>query len=927
MRKTSRYLFAFALLLVLAIPASAVDDVKETILPNGLRVVTKEVHAAPVVTVQVWYHVGSRSERPGITGISHLVEHMLFKGSKAFPKGQAATLLRRKGGIQNGATSIDYTNFWELASSQHLEFAIKVEADRMANSLIDPNELKAERVVVRSELEGRENSPGTLLWQEVTAAAFKAHPYQWPIIGWRSDVEGATRDDLYRYYKTYYHPNNSTLVIVGDFETSNALALAKKYFGGIPKGSAIPVVRTVEPPQEGQRRVRFERQGTIARVMIGYHIPAITSKDTYPLDALANIMSAGKSSRLEQALVEKGIATDIGAGAMSSRDPNLFYLIAVGQNGITPEKLEKALLEQVEILKSTPVSDEELMRAKNQLEASFIFQKDSVTDQAEGLGYYDTVANWRLMYDYVPKIKAVTKEDIQRVARGYLTEKNSTVGWFVPTAATSPAGTEVSENALHDAEFAAPAGYSQVSGLKSRNTNAGRMSVSGKGFPETTLATTTTTSPKPLSPKKVDSARVKPFRTALPNGITVIVQENHSNPTIAIEGNLKAGGYFDPDGKKGLAKITAAMLKRGTKSRTSLKIAEELDFVGASASVTAATEGAWFSSRAISRDFRLVTDVLSDMLRNPTFPEDELEKLRSETLSGLKLDDESPDNRANRKFTSVVFPPGHPYHTQTVDEDERDLKSIKRQNVVDFYQRYYAPDTMVIVIVGDVKPQAAVETVKEFLGAWQAKKNTPTMEISTQPVQAQPVREIISMMDKSQVDIILGHAGMIPRKSPDFYSFNIANRILGQSIWSSRLGKTIREKMGLAYDIYSAFDATLGAGPWYVQLGTNPANADKAIASMKTEIVKLRDKGVTKEEFSEAIEYTIGVFPIVLEKNDGIARTLLNAEIYGLGMNYIQDYAKIYRSVTIEQVNAAAKKYLRPEHGTLVIAGPYKEGK
>ena len=903
------------LVAILASPVFSADAVKETILPNGLRILTKEVHAAPVVTAQVWYRVGSRNEHAGITGYSHLLEHMVFKGTKTYKKGEVTKMIRKMGGIDNAGTWTDFTYFWQLLSSDHLEFALKTQADSMANSLIDAKELKAEMVVVRSELEGRESSPDSLLWEDTTAATFKAHPYQWPVIGWRSDVEGVNRDILYQYYRTYYHPNNATLVIVGDFDTAQAIALARKYFSGIPKGSAPPPVRTVEPQQFGERRIKLEKQGSAERVMIGYHVPGIKSADTFPLIVLDQLLSGGKSSRLYQALVEQQLATEAWSSISPRIDPSAFFLGGTARVGVTAQQIEKALLQQAEDAKTKPISDEEMARAKNQLEASFIFSKDSVSDQAEQLGYYATVADWRIVDQYVAKVKAVTKEQVQDVAQKYLTEMNRTVGWFIPTA-------ELDRGQSGPPPTATSAAPGTVGSL--RPDIAAYRAPGRRGRDED--APLTATAPKPKAVAGRASTKAKPFRAVLPNGVVVIIQENHSNQTVAIRGNLKAGGVFDPKGKNGLASITASMLSRGTATRTALQLAAEAESVGASVSVAGGTESASFSGSALSKDFTKITELLADILRNPSFPQEQLEKLRGQSLSGLEQEKESPDSRAQRMFYSLVFPQGHPYHQQTVDADAQDVKSITRQDVLDFYGKYYGPDTAVIVIVGDVSRDAALGAVKEYFGSWTARGQAQKVEIPDAPLQAKAIKEVIPMPDKSEVSVTFGHAGMLARSNPDFYAANVMNQVLGGGgALSSRLGNIIRENMGLVYDVYSTFEPTLGEGPWYVALGTNPMNADKAVTAMKSEIAKMRDKGATATEANDAIGFITGFFPIRLETNGGVAQTLLNSEFYGLGMDYIRNYSKLYHAVTLKQVNAAAKKYLHPDRATLVISGAVKQ--
>lgn len=924
--------FAFFILIVLTLAISAtwaqqISNVKEVKLANGLTVLLKENHAAPVFTAQIWFKVGSRNEHTGITGISHMLEHMLFNSSKNYKKGEITRIIRERGGIENAATWTDFTYYWQLLSSEHLELSLKTLAERVGNALLLEDEFQKERTVVLSELEGKQNDPDWLLYESLWATAFMAHPYQWPTIGWQSDVQNIDISQLRTYYKTYYHPNNATLVLVGDFNTDNALQLVKKYFGGKPAGKLPRPVYTTEPPQRGRRTVEVRREGNAERVELGYHIPSLTDEDTYPLMVLDQVMSGGKSSRLYQALVETQLATSAWSNAGSRRDPALFMFGATARQGVTAEALEKAILEQIEKIKAAPPTAEEMQAAKNQLEAYFVFQNDSVSDQGEQLGYYNTLATWQYGENIIPKIKAVTPEQVQAVAQKYFTDDNLTVGRFIPVnqarqQATNGAGP------LHTAksrEQKTGSSESLFLGNAPKTSYLGQSNLSTelKRVPRQVGASAASATSKSQS-----STLIRPHREVLPNGITVIVHENHSNPTVAIAGNLKAGSYFDPPGKKGVASLTANMLSRGTNKRTALEIAREIDFVGATIGTSAGVESADFNARALKKDLPLVMDILSDELRNANFPQDQFERAKGEMLSNLEQSKELPEARAFRAFYNSVFPAGHPYHELTFEQAQAELQAITRDDLVSFHKKYYRPDTMIIVIAGDVTAAEAIDLVKRYFGDWQASGPKPEINIPNIEPQKEPVRIVIPMADKSEVNVVFGHALGVRRSDPDFYAVRIMNQILGGAgALASLLGEDIRERQGLAYDVYSTFDATLGAGPWYAALGTNPKNADKAIESLKRDIQEFKTKGATKRQYEQAREFIIGVFPIALETNAGIARMLLNAEFYGLGMDYLANYAKIYRSVTLEQVNAAARKYLHPEAATLVIAGPYQESK
>ena len=904
------------LILILQAPIFA-SQVRETILPNGLKVLTKEVHVAPVVTFHVWYKVGSRNETFGKTGMSHLLEHMQFKGTKTLKRGEIDRLINANGGLNNAATWKDWTYYWETLASDKLGLAMKIESDRMVNSLLDPKEFNSEKTVVLSELEGNENDPDRLMTYELYALAFKAHPYHWPTIGWRKDVETITRDQLYKHYNTYYQPNNAVIVIVGDFDTQKALAIVKKYFGAIPKGPEPPKVTEVEPAQVGERTAVIREAGASYRVNIGYHIPAIGNPDIYALDILDKIMDSGASSRLYKALIDKQLAVSASAYGITNKNPDLFIMEAIARDGVKIEDVKSALLAEVERLKTEQVSDQELQKALNQLEADFVYANDSVTDQAEQLGYYEAIHSWRFLDKYLENARKVTKADLQKVAQKYFTDKNMSVVTFIPEVNGEQSTVNSQQSTVN----------SQQSTVNSERYAAYRpadsMGVSQPPIPNPQSAFAK------ASADKSEIRNVKPSRFALDNGMVVIIYENRSNPTVAFTGGLNAGGMLDPEGKKGLAAMTADLLQKGTSKRTADQIAQEKDFVGMSIGTGADTDSAAFSGRALSKNLDLMLELLSDSLRNPTFPQDEFDKLKVRRLSGIKQEQDDPDSLAFRAFAGKVFPAGHPYHSLTVEEDLANTSAITSDDVVSFYKSHYGPETAVLALVGDVDAQEALAKIKAHFGDWQKIGAPPRQPIPDVPRQTTVEKQVIPMPDKSQDSVILGYAGGLKRTDPDFYAATIMNYVLGGGgALGSQLGNVIRDDMGLVYTVYSTFDAGLGAGAWYAYLGTNPENVDKATKVLVDQMKLMRDKGADKQKVQEAIDFLTGSFPARrLVDNGSIAQTLYGAEVYGLGMDYIQKYSSLYRAVTPEKVNAMAKKYLHPEAYTLVIAGPYQETK
>ena len=867
--------------------ASLTAGVRETRLPNGLRVLTKEVRSAPVVSFGIWYQVGSRNEHNGITGISHLLEHMMFKGTQRYRLGEIARTLFLNGASFNANTFYDWTSYFETLAADRLELAIELEADRMFNSRIDKVDLDSEMTVVRSELEGGENDPDTLLRQAVTASAIQAHPYHWPVIGWRSDVEQMPREALREYYRAHYGPNNATVVIVGDFETTRALDLVTKHFGAIQPIPAPPPVYTTEPDQRGERRIVVNQAGALPIVTLAYKVPAASHPDFYALDVLGTVLGEGRTGRLYQALVETELASSVDAGAPSLRDPFLFYVTATARPGVSAPKLETAMLEEIERIKTASITAEELARATRRIESSFAYQTESVTAQARELGYWAMVADWRYLTTYMDRIRALTPEAVQTVANRYFLTDKRTVGHFVPSLAEPSPAPPVREAAA-------------------RVEKPGR---DARAIPI----------PAPSKPAPVDR-RITRFTLA--NGITVVVQENPASSTLALRASLPAGHALDPQGKSGLASLTAAMLTRGTETRTGLEFATQLEDVGASLSASAEPLATMISGRAESRDFDRLMDLLAEMLRRPVFSATELGRLKGEALAQIAQARDDPDSAAEREFGRAIYPAGHALRPPTFDEAEEAIRQITREDLVGFHDHQYGPDGLILVLAGNLTADQVRQAIETRLGAWprnSLSEPPPTLDV---PLQTAAVRSLIPLPDKSQTAILWGHAGGLRRSDPDFYAAQIMNMVLGGGgALNSRLGTVIRDELGLAYTVESFFDAGWYPGPFAVALGTNPGNAKQAIETMLREVRRLRERGISRRERDEAVAYLTGRFPLRLETNSGMADVLWAMEFYRLGADYLERYGDYYRAVTLAQANDAALKHLHPDRGTLVVAG------
>lgn len=410
-------------------------QVSQQKLENGLTVLLLEDHQSPVITLQVWYKVGARNERLGQTGISHLLEHLMFRGTTKYGEGEFTRLVKEKGGSLNAFTTADHTVYFERITAAHLYLVLDLESDRLANLMLDEKGLEAERLIVMEERRMRtSDNPASDLWEQLSAAAYTAHPYGWPIVGFQRDLEAITLDAVKKYWQTHYAPSNAILVIAGDISPKTVLPKVKATFGVIPAGPSVPPVTAIEPPQRGERRLIFKRPASLPIYAAAYHVPNIHSDDSPALAVLSMILGGGRSARFQKTLVEQKMLA-LAADARydrTSKDAPLFSLSMRVAPQTKWQDAETALYEEIERMKTRPVTDTELARAINLVESRFIYNQDSLFYRAMQLAQYASLGDWQLIYQVVPSLRAVTAADVQRVAQTYLREENRTVGILIP---------------------------------------------------------------------------------------------------------------------------------------------------------------------------------------------------------------------------------------------------------------------------------------------------------------------------------------------------------------------------------------------------------------------------------------------------------------------------------------------------------------
>lgn len=877
-------------------PLSLTQNVRQTILDNGLTVLTKEVHSAPVVTVQVWYGVGSRQETAGLSGIAHQLEHMLFKGTTSRPI-QFGRLFSALGSESNAFTSYDQTAYYGTVERNKLEALLVLEADRMQNALIDPEQLASEKRVVISELQGYENYPSYRLNHAVMQAFFPDFIYKLPVGGTKADVEGFTLKQVRDYYHTYYRPDNATLVIVGDFQTESTLKAVQEIFGQIPVQNSkfkIPSSKSQVQHSKSQRRslpIVLKEPGSASLLQVIYPLPEINHPDVPALAVLDYILTAGRSSRLYQALVESGLASDASGSTINLVAGGWYELSATAAPGKELAKIDLVMKSMIAELAKQQVTEEELHRAKAQLQANVILQNRDITSQAIQLGYDQTTAgDYHYTDRYLAAVTQVQAADIQRVAQTYFNTSVRATGYFEPT------------------RIEGKAKMANAAPMKAENFSP------GAPIDPVQLEKYLPTIPA----DKLHPNQALPQKFTLANGLQILLLPDASTPTVTLSGYIAAGNQFDPPSLAGLADLTANNLLNGTANKDGLAIAKILENRGASLSFSTNREGVNISGYSLTSDLPTVIQILAEAMQNATFPQDELERSRQRAIASLRQALDSPWYLSQRILQQTIYPENHPFHIFPTEET---ISRINQTEVLRFYREQYRPEQTAIALVGNFNPQVVQELLAEQLGSWQVKGNPVILHFPKVSLPESLIRLNPVIPGKSQAAIEMGYSG-INRQDPRYYPALVLNQILGGDTLASRLGTELRDRLGLTYGIYSSFSAGQNPGLFAISMQTAPEDAQKAIANTLILLNQLRQEGFTSYEVAAAKVSLTSTYNVTLANPDYLAEQVLRNEVLGLAPEEIQTFSQKIQAITLDQVNQTAQELLHPDRLVVVTAGP-----
>ncbi|MDO6516004.1 M16 family metallopeptidase [Zobellia uliginosa] len=868
--------------------------------PNGMNILLVQDNAAPVVTVQIVYRVGSKHEVPGNTGSTHLLEHLNFKGTPTFNKRKGTSIdskLNSIGARMNATTWYDRTNYYETIPSDHIEIALHIEADRMRNSLLLKEDKDSEMTVVRNEFERGENNPNSLLNKEMWATAYMAHPYHHNTIGWRSDIEKMPIETLRDFYNTYYWPDNATLTIIGDFQKESLFDLVDKYFGKITKAPHdMPQPYTTEPDQLGPRRIIIKKPGQQGIVSIGYKIPGRMHDDLPALQVLSQIIGSGTSSILNKTFVDTGIALYGYSSASNFKEVGLLSVSL----GITPDKdheeINEQLLEMIATVKNDGVTQEDVDRIVAKLNAQTILSRDGSGSIARELNEAIAGGDWKDYINANKRLSKVTAEDVKRVANTYLLEDQSTTGYFIPKV---PGGNE--------AVGQKPANYMLNDDSKYFYRNPEHASkdcptnsdiVSQEVISEITSAYQTI---------EISDKGEKFTRESIV-GIDVITAKTGAKDFLTVSASFPIGDYLNTNGNEMVPSLTAQMLSKGTLNHDKFQFSQKLEKLGVTLRVSAGTHDMRIGFKCLKKDLYEVVTLLAEELRFPLFDEKEFNLLKQQNEGSMKRGLTDPGTQGSIALSQAIYQEGHPNYTTDIQTSIDNLNKVTLNELKVFHKKYFGPADMHLVAVGDVDTKALYKALKVAFKGWtggvKAKANFKKTN------KADALTKVVTIPQKPSAEMYIGQYTGIQRMDKDYLPFYMGTSILGGG-FSGRLMRTVRDEDGLTYSINARHSGhNYVDGYWYVNASFNPNLFQKGLDATMVQIKKWVEQGVTEEELAAKKTNLTGSFKVSLSTTGGLAGALLDFVERGLEPDYIDQYTKDIEAVTLEQVNSTIKKYI-----------------
>jgi zinc protease len=852
------------------------EDIRTEKLPNGLRIYLKPIKGSPVVTTMVAYKVGSADEDLDATGLSHYLEHLMFKGTDKIMPGDIDRMTLRNGGQNNAYTSEDYTVYHFDFSSERWETALQIEADRMRNLRIDQkHEFQQEKGAVIEELQRNEDSPFDLEEKAILPLLFgKTGPYGHPVIGEREHVRGATAEIIKAHYDRWYHPNNASLVIVGGFDPDKALTKVKELFGPIPAAELPERKRFREIKRAKPVHTEFESKFQLPRMIMGFNTVRAADADSPALDVIQAILTGGRTGRLYKRLVEgEEVATYVSTGNYAGRYPGWFSI----QVELLPDKHRKKaeglVLEELQRLRDVPIGDAELRRVQQMWLTDAVFSRESVHGLADSIARGVTTHDLEYLKSYLPRIMAVTAADVQRVAKAYFDPELRVVVWSVP-----------------------------------RKGDAGQGARERKA-PSFSLARSASEGNAALALK--DAKRVE-----LPNGLVLLLLENHRLPIVTAEASVRHTHLLEPEEKAGVAALVGYLLDEGTAKHSGPEIAELIENAGGTLSMSSSGGGI----RVLSPQRSLALGLLFECLSKPAFPKEAFARQKEHLLADIDDRETRPDARARMVFRESVYGK-HPLGRPDLGQ-RKSVEKLTPDDCAAFHRQVFLPNNSVVAIVGDFDTQQVTDEIKRLTADWK-KVELPRLQLPAVEKPAQFTEKILTMPRAAQLAFYMGHVG-IRRNNPDYFKLLVMDYVLGTGPgFTDRLSARMRDRQGLAYTVQANISSSASEEPgvFTCYVGTAPVNFERVKNMFLEEIARIREEKPSQQEVEDAKNYLVNSLPLQLTTSANVATQLLYIERYGLGLHFLDDYRRAVQSVTVGDVLDVAAKYLDPKRMVLVAAG------
>jgi zinc protease len=863
------------------------SHVTKVVLNNKMTVLVKEIHSAPVVAINTLVKVGYFDEPDSLTGISHLLEHMFFKGTKRRKVGQLRDETRSLGGYLNGGTIYENTNYYTVLPRRFAQEGLELQSDALLNSVIDSAELEKEKRVVIQEVKRKLDNPDAWAWEKLMELAFQKHPIRRWRMGTQEQNASFSRKALENHYLGFYRPDNIILSIVGDIKTDEILKTVKDYYGDFKKESTEKKSPPGELEQKEFKYAQWKGDITQTYLKIGFHIPAKLDRDFFALDVLAHILGHRRSSRLSQIIKEKKkLVSSIKSEAFGLKDIGVFTIEAeLEAKNLLPA--ETQIFKEIERLKTSDVSDLELTKAKNEMRFSYLSSIESAIGCAENLAFFESYGDFRLADKYLENVEKVTKADIKKVVSSYLTLENASLLEYRPNRNFDE---KITATTIKDAiEESLKEKVQEVEEEKLVSVKLGEKRVN------------------------ISSAEKKAKKETLTCGAVLITRENHSLPLSSLGIYFKGGRIYESLDNCGITQLTLRTSLKGTQGKSAFEIANLIEMLGGTIDPEVNADYFGYEVKVLSDNLIKTLDIISDVVKNPVFDEGELEKEKNILLAEIQKNKDSMTDYPIDLFYRSIFP-HYPYGLNSLGESKA-INRLTRKEVVDWYNKFFGANNMLIVAVGDFDSEELKEEIDKSFSDF----NQREISISKYRIRAPEISEVKRSENenivaenraKSQTAQALGFV-TCSYQDDDLYPLKVLQAIASGG--GGRFFNELREKRSLAYTVYGNNDSWGKAGVFYAYIATSPEKEEESKQGLLNEFSKFKTALVDNNEIEIAKRYITGMYQILLETNFALVKQYAKAELLGGGIEGVEEYPQKINQVTKEQIRDVANKYFNAQ--------------